>query len=123
MDDLENIHAARASELIRDFQIRATGILTGSAKAVAAALEALSEAHADFAADLGVLGMNTEAAINNRLETTRQKHEELLHHFMGTTPLKEPVIRIAAPHPAMPKADDGPGLGVAEYTNGGAAAP
>ena len=84
-------------------------------------MAALSTAHAEVSADLGALGASTEAAFNDRLATTRQKHEEALHHFMGTTPAHEPVIRITTPQPAMPRAGDGPQLDAAGYANGAAA--
>jgi hypothetical protein len=118
VDDIESDHAAKASALIKAFHERGREILVTAGKAFDDAMEALRTAHAEFSTDLGTLGANTEAQIHNRLETTRQKHEELLCHFMGKIPVKEPVIRTKAPT-ALPNVTDAP-EGFAERFTGGA---
>ena len=110
MDDIENTHATKASELINNFQARAAEILTASAKQFATAMEALNTLHSEFITDLGTLGASTAAQIGGRLDTTRQMQEELMHHFMGTTPIKEPLIRIATRKSMLPDVSDAPQL-------------
>jgi phosphotransferase system HPr-like phosphotransfer protein len=108
--------------LIRGFHARASEILTASVKSFTEAMNALSTAHAETLADLGALGANTEAEINNRLETSEQKREEWLAHFRGEVPLKEPTIRITAPPPTAPQPGDESWLGATPgYANGEAA--
>lgn len=108
MHDIEDNHAIKAAELINNFQARASEILTGSAKAFALALEALNTLHSEFIADLGTLGAGTAAQISHRLDTTQQLQQDLLHHFCGTVPIKEPVIRITARRGALPDVGDAP---------------
>jgi hypothetical protein len=110
MDDIENTHAERASQLINNFQARAGDILTSSAKSFATAMDALSTAHSEFIADLGALGATTATQISSRLDTTRHLQEELLHHFMGKVPLKEPVIKVVARKTMLPDTSEGPAL-------------
>lgn len=108
MQDIEDTHAEKAGELIRNFHAQASEILTGSAKAFAGAIETLNRVHAEFCADLGALGAATEAQVNSRIATTRELHKELLHHFTGTVSVRDPVITITAP--AMPQTADGPDI-------------
>lgn len=126
MEDLYEAHSARASELIREFQTRATDILTASAGAFKAAMDALQIAHADLSTEISSLGANTETQLKSRLNETLERHKEMLAHFTGSVPLKEPIIRITAPRPDMPNvADAPPGFGerfMVEALNGEAAA-
>src|SRR5258708_33365873 len=108
MNDLEDIHAIEASRLINNFQDQASSILKESAAAFAAAMKALNDAHTAFMTELGALGAATAAQIGNRLDTTRTLQEDLIHHFMGTAPIKEPTIRIVTRKPELPQIIDAP---------------
>ena len=110
MNDIEDIHATKASELINNFQSRAAEILTDSAKQFAAAMDALNTVHSEFITDLGALGASTATQIGGRLDTTRQMQEDLMHHFMGTVPIKEPMIRITTRKSVLPDIVDAPQL-------------
>lgn len=107
MDDIEDTHATRASELINNFQSRAADILTASAKAFNASMEALQGLHTEFISDLGTLGATTATQISSRLDTTRQMQQDLLHHFMGRVPVKEPAIKVVA-RKLLPDVGDAP---------------
>lgn len=87
------------STLLEGFQARCAEILTASAKMFNSAMDELQTAHAEFSTEVAALGANTETQLKSRLAETLERHKDMLAHFTGVVPLREPVIAIRPPMP------------------------
>jgi hypothetical protein len=103
-------HADKAAELIRNLHAKGSDILASAAKTFIASIEALNTVNAEFLIDLGALNLVTESQMQDRIAETQRLQREMMDHFTGVVPLKEPIITFTAPQPAMPQASDGPSI-------------